>query len=264
MLGHPDARRSSLDLNPVIFNMLTLKGIYGREMYETWYQMTVMLQSGLDIAPGDHAPLLPPRLRGGVRRRPLRAVGQGRPRLDRHLGGARVRNAAETSSCGRSRRSARPASTRASFVITTPQGAARRRRGPRGAAQPLRATTTSAWPTTRRSSRPRTRRSTAGATAWPRCASSAARRRSTASSRSASQRSSAPTTRSSSARASTRTAASSRRCSARRTPSSPTSSTTPRSSTASGSARRGGCATRTATWTTSRRGSRRPPAPATG
>jgi threonine 3-dehydrogenase len=31
--------------------MLTIKGIYGREMYETWYQMTVMLQSGLDVKP---------------------------------------------------------------------------------------------------------------------------------------------------------------------------------------------------------------------
>ena len=35
----------------VVFNMLTIKGIYGREMYETWYKMTVMLQSGLDISP---------------------------------------------------------------------------------------------------------------------------------------------------------------------------------------------------------------------
>ncbi len=35
----------------VIFNMLTIKGIYGREMFETWYKMTVMLESGLDIAP---------------------------------------------------------------------------------------------------------------------------------------------------------------------------------------------------------------------
>jgi threonine 3-dehydrogenase len=35
----------------VIFSMLTIKGIYGREMYETWYKMTVMLQSGLDIKP---------------------------------------------------------------------------------------------------------------------------------------------------------------------------------------------------------------------
>jgi threonine 3-dehydrogenase len=31
--------------------MLTIKGIYGREMYETWYKMSVMLQSGLDIKP---------------------------------------------------------------------------------------------------------------------------------------------------------------------------------------------------------------------
>ena len=31
--------------------MLTIKGIYGREMYETWYQMTVLVQGGLDIGP---------------------------------------------------------------------------------------------------------------------------------------------------------------------------------------------------------------------
>jgi threonine 3-dehydrogenase len=41
----------TLDFNPIIFDMLTIKGVYGREMYETWYQMTVMLQSGLDIGP---------------------------------------------------------------------------------------------------------------------------------------------------------------------------------------------------------------------
>lgn len=40
-----------IDWRTVVFNMLTLKGIYGREMYETWYKMTVMLQSGLDISP---------------------------------------------------------------------------------------------------------------------------------------------------------------------------------------------------------------------
>jgi threonine 3-dehydrogenase len=50
MLGIPD-REMSIDWNTVIFNMLTLKGIYGREMYETWYKMTVMLQSGLNIEP---------------------------------------------------------------------------------------------------------------------------------------------------------------------------------------------------------------------
>jgi threonine 3-dehydrogenase len=50
LLGIPP-QPAELDLSPVIFNGLTLKGIYGRKMYETWYQMTVMLQSGLDISP---------------------------------------------------------------------------------------------------------------------------------------------------------------------------------------------------------------------
>ena len=72
MSGNPDAFRSMLrntchgakiallgilpkdapiDWDLVIFNSLTIKGIYGREMYETWYKMTVMIQSGLDITP---------------------------------------------------------------------------------------------------------------------------------------------------------------------------------------------------------------------
>jgi threonine 3-dehydrogenase len=50
MLGIP-AKEMPIDWRQVIFNMLTIKGIYGREMYETWYKMTVMLQSGLDISP---------------------------------------------------------------------------------------------------------------------------------------------------------------------------------------------------------------------
>jgi threonine 3-dehydrogenase len=49
MLGIP-SKDLAIDWNTVIFNMLTIKGIYGREMYETWYKMTVMLQSGLDIS----------------------------------------------------------------------------------------------------------------------------------------------------------------------------------------------------------------------
>ncbi len=44
-------RHTSVDWDKIVFNGLTLKGIYGREMYETWYKMTVMLQSGLDISP---------------------------------------------------------------------------------------------------------------------------------------------------------------------------------------------------------------------
>jgi len=50
MLGIPE-KEMAIDWNLVVFNMLTIKGIYGREMYETWYKMTVMLQSGLDIRP---------------------------------------------------------------------------------------------------------------------------------------------------------------------------------------------------------------------
>jgi threonine 3-dehydrogenase len=50
ILGIP-AKEMSIDWRQVIFNMLTIKGIYGREMYETWYKMTVMLESGLDITP---------------------------------------------------------------------------------------------------------------------------------------------------------------------------------------------------------------------
>jgi threonine 3-dehydrogenase len=42
---------TAIDWDYVVFNGLTLKGIYGREMYETWYKMTVMIQSGLDIKP---------------------------------------------------------------------------------------------------------------------------------------------------------------------------------------------------------------------
>jgi len=72
MSGHPGAFRSLLDTmahggrvallgifgeeaaidwGQVIFKGLRLKGIYGREMYETWYKMTAMIQSGLDISP---------------------------------------------------------------------------------------------------------------------------------------------------------------------------------------------------------------------
>jgi threonine 3-dehydrogenase len=49
MLGIPSPSQMSIDWAKVIFNQLTIRGIYGREMYETWYKMTVMLQSGLDI-----------------------------------------------------------------------------------------------------------------------------------------------------------------------------------------------------------------------
>ncbi|MEX2169175.1 MAG: L-threonine 3-dehydrogenase [Pirellulales bacterium] len=50
MLGIP-TEDMAIDWNLVVFNMLTIKGIYGREMYETWYKMTVLIESGLDIRP---------------------------------------------------------------------------------------------------------------------------------------------------------------------------------------------------------------------
>jgi threonine 3-dehydrogenase len=48
MLGIPSGK-TPVDWNSVIFKSLTIKGIYGREMFETWYKMIAMLQSGLDI-----------------------------------------------------------------------------------------------------------------------------------------------------------------------------------------------------------------------
>ena len=50
ILGIP-GEELAIDWNTVIFNMLTLKGIYGREMYETWYKMSVFIDNGLDISP---------------------------------------------------------------------------------------------------------------------------------------------------------------------------------------------------------------------
>jgi threonine 3-dehydrogenase len=50
LLGIP-TEQTAIDWTTVVFNMLTLRGIYGREMYETWYAMTVMVQSGLDVSP---------------------------------------------------------------------------------------------------------------------------------------------------------------------------------------------------------------------
>jgi threonine 3-dehydrogenase len=72
MSGSPDALRASvaamahggriaalgipsgeigIDLERIIFNMLTIKGVYGREMYETWYLMSVLVEAGLDVSP---------------------------------------------------------------------------------------------------------------------------------------------------------------------------------------------------------------------
>ncbi|PYR86537.1 MAG: L-threonine 3-dehydrogenase [Acidobacteria bacterium] len=50
MLGIP-SQEIAIDWREVIFNMLTIRGIYGRQMYETWYKMTLLIDSGLNILP---------------------------------------------------------------------------------------------------------------------------------------------------------------------------------------------------------------------
>ena len=49
ILGHTRQRISAIDWNQVIFKMLHLKGIYGREMFETWYKMIALVQGPLDV-----------------------------------------------------------------------------------------------------------------------------------------------------------------------------------------------------------------------
>jgi threonine 3-dehydrogenase len=50
VLGLPD-HEFAIDLSQIVFKMLTLRGVYGRQIFETWYQMSVFVQSGLDISP---------------------------------------------------------------------------------------------------------------------------------------------------------------------------------------------------------------------
>ena len=78
VLGIP-AAEFAIDWREVIFNMLTIQGIYGRRMYESWYKMTVLLQSGLDIKPVDHPSLQLPRFRRGLPRHAHREQRKGHP-----------------------------------------------------------------------------------------------------------------------------------------------------------------------------------------
>ena len=71
----------AIDWNQVIFKGLEIKGIYGREMFETWYKMVAMLQSGLDSSPIITHHFAAERIRGGVRDGALRPERQGRARL---------------------------------------------------------------------------------------------------------------------------------------------------------------------------------------
>ena len=164
--------------------MLTIKGIYGREMYETWYKMTVMLQSGLDISPGHHPPLPLQRVREGLRT--VAASGESgkvvccdwehvmfdssaRPvrsgELDEIRAAGLVQGRARDHlAAGRARRRSPTGASVLNFCANNYLGLADHPAVIAAAHEAL----------------------DAGATAWRRCASSAARRTSTRSSRSAS------------------------------------------------------------------------------
>lgn len=51
LLGTPATRSQLIDWGEIIFKGLTIKGIYGRRLFETWYKMIAMLQTGLDVSP---------------------------------------------------------------------------------------------------------------------------------------------------------------------------------------------------------------------
>ena len=130
MLGIP-TREIAIDWNTVVFNMITIKGIYGREMYETWYKMTVMLQSGLDISPVITHRYDFRDFQKGFDAMKSGAVGQGDPDLARGMrsdaSGRRDRRSCtvpcSSTSPTSSTRSARPGCSKASACSRSPQQA---------------------------------------------------------------------------------------------------------------------------------------------
>ena len=79
----PDS--AAIDWNVVVFNGLTIKGIYGREMYETWYKMTAMIQSGLDISPVITHRFPYTAVQRSDRADEIGQLGENRARLERSL-----------------------------------------------------------------------------------------------------------------------------------------------------------------------------------
>ena len=80
VLGIP-AGPMTLDINDVIFKGLEIQGIYGRRIFETWYKMAAMLQSGLDVERDHHPSAAGGSVRRCLRDRRQRRVRQGHPRL---------------------------------------------------------------------------------------------------------------------------------------------------------------------------------------
>ena len=67
----------AIDWSKVVTHMITIQGIYGRQMFETWYLMTAMLGSGLDVSPVITDRFPSSRVGRGVRHRPRRPRRQG-------------------------------------------------------------------------------------------------------------------------------------------------------------------------------------------
>ena len=119
MLGIPE-ELFAIDWNAVIFNMLTIRGIYGREMYETWYMMTVMLQCGLDISPVITHRFPAAAFEEAFDAMPHRRDRQGAAALERTQWMTDVSRSARR---GARSRSARPALEKPERVLTSPQQA---------------------------------------------------------------------------------------------------------------------------------------------
>ena len=227
MLGLP-AEEFAVDFATIVTSMITIKGIYGREMYETWYAMSVLLEKGPRPLPGDHRPLLLPRLRRGLRhRRRGQAArsswtGPPEPATPAPREPSRRQRTSGAPMFDSPRRLPRdPGRDPRGRAATSPSGSSPPRSAPgsrsraaRRGPQLLRQQLPRPGRPPRGGRRRPGRRWTAGATAWRRSASSAAPRRCTRSWRRGCRTSSARRTRSCTARASTPTAACSRRCSA--------------------------------------------------
>ena len=82
ILGIP-TEEISIDISHIVFDQLRLQGIYGREMFETWYKMSVMLKSGLDLSPAITHRYSYREHEAGVRCRSYRRFRQSGDGLDR-------------------------------------------------------------------------------------------------------------------------------------------------------------------------------------
>ena len=137
----------AVDWNKVVFNMLTIRGIYGREMYETWYKMTAMIQSGLDITPVITHRLPFTEFQQGFDL--MRSGKSGKIVLE--LGASAVTPRRTRSTCSGSwPRSARPACTKRERVIADRRRARTSRSPAAHGCSTSAPTTTSASPTIRR------------------------------------------------------------------------------------------------------------------